>query len=288
MFCQQYISYIKAFLEQTLEIYTLQDCLEILVFIAISYKSLIWLKQDHTKNLLINAYIYIGLLTFAYISSCSILFHTLLIAAPICIIFALIIHQKQLQKNFILSSKTNLSLQKTPQKNWLESLLQSCLYASHQKKNIVCIIERSQHLQPLLHAPYLLQIPIQEHITNLLLASTKITDNCILWIDDQGIIQSINVSWNHTLINELIIKPQNTLSLQHEAALLLTEKTDALVFSIDTTFNNNIIWYKGSCIKQNTTQNLLLFIHKILKKQTISPVVLQKRNDHDQRNTFTS
>lgn len=288
MFCQQYISIASNFFAQTLEIYTLQDGLEIIIFILITYKSFIWLKQDHTKNLLLNSYLYMSLLIFAHISSCSILFHTLLISAPICIIFALIIHQKQLQKNFVLSSKTNLNLQKTPQKNWLESLLQSCLYASHQKKNIICIIERSQHLQPLLHTQYLLQIPIQENITNLLLASSKITDNCILWIDESGIIQSINVSWNHTLINELIIKPDNAQSLQHEAALLLTEKTDALVFSIDTASNTHTIWYKGSCIKQNTIQHLLQFINKILKTPTESSIVLKKRNDHDQRNSFTS
>lgn len=287
MFCQQYISFAANFFAQTLEIHTIQDCIEITAFIFLTYKCLIWLKQDHTKNLLLSSYMYICVTIFAYLSSCSVLFHTLLISAPVSIIFALIIHQKQLQKNFILSSKTNLDFQKMPQANWLKSLLQSCLQASHHKKNIVCIIERSQNLKPLLHTSYLLQIPIQEDITTLLLASSKVTDNSILWIDELGIIQSINVLWNHTLINELIIKPKTSQSLLHEAALLLTEKTDALIFSINTSSDAHTVWYKGSCIKQNTVELLLQFINKILKPQASSSIVLKKRNDHGQSNTFT-
>lgn len=288
MFCQQYLTLLKDFFTQTLNVYTMQDCLEVCTFSYISYKSLIWLKQDHTKNLLLSFYSYLGLLLFAHLSSCTILFHTLLLSAPICIIFVMIIHQKQLQKNFVLSSKTHINLQTTPTKNWLESLLQSCLLVSHQNKNIICIIERSQHLQSLLQAPYLLQAPIKQDLTNLLLASNKISDPCLLWIHESGSIQSINVSWSDTLINELIIKPHNTLSLFHEAALLLTEKTDAIIFSIHTDTDTHTIWYKGSCIKQNTVQQLLQFMNKILKTPTLSSALLKERNNHDQSNTFAS
>lgn len=287
MFCQQYISIFANFFAQTLGIYMMQDCLEIIIFILITYKSLTWLKQDHTKNLLINSYLYISLLIFAYISSCFILFHTLLVFAPISIIFTIIVHQKQLQKNFILSSKTHLNLQKNPRENWLEILLQSCLYASHKKKNIICVIERSQHLQDLLHYPYLLQIPIQQDITNLLLSSNKITDHCILWIDEQGIIQSINVLWSKTLLNELIIKPKDPQLLLHEAALLLTEKTDAIIFSINITSDTHAIWYQGSHLKHNTAQHLLQFINKILNAPTMSSINLKERKNHDQSNSFT-
>ena len=287
MFCQQYFAYLIEFCAQTFELYAIQDLIEIAIFIYITYKCLLWLKQDHTKNLLIGSYSYMAILIAAHFCSCNILFSTLLLATPICIIFALIIHQKQLQKNFILSSKIKATLAATPQKNWLESLIQSCLIAAHQQKNIVCIVERSQHLSPLLQTPFILQVPIQQDITNFILSSSKISDSCLLWIHESGTIYSINVAWGDVLLNELILKPRNAQSLLQEAALLLTEKTDALVFSIHTTSDTHTIWYKGSCIKQTTVQHMLQFIAKILKTPTASSVVLKKGNDHDQSNTFT-
>src|SRR5690606_24231974 len=154
----------------------------------IIYRCLIWLKQDHTKNLLLGSYAYMGMLVFANLSSCDVLFSALFIGAPICALFAITIHQKQLQKNFLLSSKAPRHFSFVSAKNWLESIIQSCLIASYNKKKIICIIERTQHLQPLLQAPFMLQVPIQQEFTNLLLGSDKITEQSILWIHESGII----------------------------------------------------------------------------------------------------
>ena len=262
MFCQQYLKYIIEFNEQILGLYYIQDFLEVAIFISLTYKCLTWLKQDNTKNLLLGSYLYISLVVFSYLTSCNILFFTLMLAMPICILFVLVIHQKQLQKNFLLSSKTNIVLTSTPQNNWLESFIQSCLISSHNKKDLTCIIERSQNLQPLIKSPFILNLPIQKEITNLILASSKINDQSLFWINESGTIQSINVEWSDLLLSELIIKPNNNSTLSNEAAILLTQKTDALIFSIHTLSDTHTIWYKGTCIKQATIPQLLKFINK--------------------------
>ena len=287
MFCQQYLKYIIEFNEQILGLYYIQDFLEVIIFISITYKCLIWLKQDNTKNLLFGSYLYISLIIFSYLTSCNILFFTLMLAMPICILFVLVIHQKQLQKNFLLSSKTNHVFASMPQKNWIDSFVQSCLIASHNKKNITCIIERSQHLQPLLKPPFMLYIPIQQEITNLILESNKINEQSLFWINESGIIQSINVEWNDLLLSEIIIKSNNNKTLSNDAAMLLTEKTDALIFAIHTLSDTNTIWYKGTCIKQATIQQLLKFIHKVLDPQSTNPIILKKRINNDQRDNIT-
>lgn len=288
MFYDQYITYFQAFCAHSLGLHSLSDCLEVMSFITITYLCLNWLKQDHTKNLLLGSYAYFCLLVVAHLSFCNILFATMLFGAPICIVFALIIHQKQLQKNFVLATKQQFSLAITPQKNWIETLIQSCLIASHQQKKITCIIERSQNLGPLLDTPFLLQLPIQQDIIPFLLASSKITDHSIFWIHESGIIESVNVTWSNVLKNEIIIKPHTTTALTHEAALLLTAKTDALIFSLHTAADTHTIWYQGTSLKQATIQHVLQSVKNIISTPSTTPVILKKRTDHDQSSAFTS
>lgn len=287
MFYQDFFIYFFTMCTQTLGLYSIQDYIELLVFIVIIYKTLNWLKQDHTNNLLLGSYAYFAMLLFSYSSNCTILFSTLLFAMPLCIMFALIAHQKQLQKNFILSTKQQFVSTSLPQKNWIENVIQSCLIACHHNKTIVCIIERSQDLNPLLQTPFLLHIPIQQDIVSFLLASTKVTDNSMLLIHESGIIQSINVTWSQLLLNELIIQPTNSKNLTHEAALILTQKTDALLFTISTNTDHHTIWYQGACLKQTTIQQLLIYIKNILSTTHV-PVLLKKRINHDQSSSFTS
>lgn len=286
MFYQDCCTYFFNMCKQTLGLYSIQDYIELLVFVGIIYKILSWLKQDHTNNLLLGSYAYFAMLLLSYNISCTILFSTLLFAMPLCIIFALIAHQKQLQKNFILSTKQPFIATSLPQKNWIENVIQSCLVACHQKKTVVCIIERSQNLNPLLQTPFLLHIPIQQDIVSFLLASTKITENSMLLIHESGIIQSINVTWSQLLLNELIVQPTNSKNLTHEAALVLTQKTDALLFTISTNTDHHTIWYQGTCLQQTTIQQLLICIKNILSTTHV-PVLLKKRINHDQSSSFT-
>lgn len=285
MFYSQYIAYIQEFGAELLNLYTLQDYIEVTFFIFITHKALFWLKQDHTKHLLLTSYAYFSLLATTYLTSCSVLFVTLLLIAPAYIVFCIVIHQKQLQKNFISSSKKYFTPHTAPPKNWLENLIQSCLIASHNKKNITCIIERNQSLQALLNATITLQTPIQKKTTNFILASEKIDQNCLLWTQSSGIIQGINVQWSSFLTDEILVKPKDTLALYYEAALLLTEKTDAIIFAINTTSDMHTIWYQGKCIQQVSVQQLLNFIKKIIQEPIEHKNQIIKGKHYDQQHT---
>ncbi|MBI2352645.1 hypothetical protein HYV11_00185 [Candidatus Dependentiae bacterium] len=283
MFFFHYFTYFLNIINHSLGLYSIQDVIEVFFFITITYKSMLWLRQDHTKQLLLNIYGYFALLSFSYLCSCPILFSTLLICSPLYLFFIMIIHQKQIQKNFILSQKEPFLSKIIPDKNWLENLIQACLISSHQNKSIVCIIERTQHLDPLLQISFKAQIPIQGDIVSFLLASTKISDHSLMWIHESGFIQSLNLEWSSLLLNELILPPTDQSILLHELALLLTKKTDAFIFSISASQKNKyFIWHQGTFFQETTIQSLLSKIKIIMTTQSI---YLKKGIIHAQGNT---
>lgn len=288
MFYDQYVTFFQEFCTELLGLYLYQDYIEVLVFIAIIYKALMWLKQDHTKHLVLASYSYFTLLSCSYYLSCTILFSTLLLLTPALIMFFIVTHQKQLQKNFVLPSNKYITPATTPDKNWLDGLIQSCLIASHQQKHMICILERNDSLQALLHAPFMLQVPIKQDITNLLLASSNITSHSLLWIHQSGTIQSINVSWSSFLTSELIPRSPNAMTNTYDAAQLVTQKTDAIIFEINAAADTHTIWYQGKCIKQVTVQQLLLFVKEIVQYPHLHQPTKSKRKQNDQKHTSAS
>ncbi|MBM18138.1 MAG: hypothetical protein CL947_03685 [Epsilonproteobacteria bacterium] len=288
MLYEQLLTHIKEFGAELLGLYLIQDYFEIIFFILITYKFLSWLKQDNTQQLLFTFYTYFSLITITYFSSCSILFSTLLYFGPVYIVFCIIAHQKQLQKNFVLPSKKYFTPTTIPEKNWLASLVQSCLQASHKQKNIFCIIEKNYNLSALLQTKYMLQLPVQKDIINLLLTSQDVQNNTLLWVHHSGLIQSINAKWNDLIINEMLIEPKDTTTLNHEAALIMTQKTDTLIFSIDTISDTHTVWYGGKCLKQVSVQQLLNFTEKTLYDVATNTSIIQKRNPDDQKQKHSS
>ncbi|HSW76575.1 MAG TPA: hypothetical protein VLG50_05995 [Candidatus Saccharimonadales bacterium] len=247
--------YLFEFCAQQLGLYTYQNYIELCLFVIVTYKSLTWLKSDHTKPLLLYTYAYCALFFTSYYLSCNILFFTMLLCSPAFIIFCMIAHQRQLQKNFVTSSLKYITPKTIPNKNWFEILTRSCLLASYQKKQIICVVQRTDHLETLLHAPYELHLPIQQEITQLLFSSTALDNPTIVWAQDCGIIHSINVTWQKNVTQELLLL--NEKNIHHMASTLLTKKTDAFIFLIDATTHKHALWYQGKCLQLLTIDQLL-------------------------------
>jgi len=280
--------YIFEFCGQLLGLYTYQNYIELFLFIVATYKSFVWLKNDHTKPLLLYSYGYFALLFTSYYFSCSILFYTMLLCAPALVVFCIVAHQKQIQKNFVVSSSKHVTPQTIPNKNWLEILTRSCLVASYQKKQIMCVVERADHLGTLLHAPYMLQLPIQQEITDLLLSSTALNNPTILWVQRSGVIHSVNATWQKNLTKELLLlNDQDVLAQNHEAATLLTKKTDAFIFLINASSNQHELWYQGKCLQLITIDQLLKCGKEIMHDRQHPLTHDKKGNMYDQKYNTT-
>src|SRR3989339_2074040 len=170
------------FANNYLQIYSGIDWVEILFFIFITFKISSWLNKDHTKPLLLYFYSYFATLFSAYFFQLTTVYQLMLVTAPIYFVLLVIHHQKNLQKNFILSKNKPLTPAKVIHKEWLETLVRSCLIASHHKKNVTCVIEQSDSLESLINKPFTIDIPIQKHIIDMLLESVSYNDTKLILV----------------------------------------------------------------------------------------------------------
>ncbi|OGB86465.1 hypothetical protein A3J41_02815 [candidate division TM6 bacterium RIFCSPHIGHO2_12_FULL_38_8] len=258
-------SYMHEFCADQLSLYTWQNYIEVCAFSYILYKILRWLQQDHTKHLILHVYAYAGIMILSGLTGCITLFWTMFIIMPVAMVACIIMHQKQLQKNFILASGKDLTPHSLPTKNWLDLFVRSCLLFAYQHKQFYCIIERSDHLAPLLQSPCNLYLALQQNIIDLVLSSTALHNPAILWLTDSGIINSVNVTWQPILTNE-ILTPQHQTT-HHAEILLLTAKTDALVWSIDPTTKLAMLWHQGKSMHKLTIDQLLTSSKQILNQK---------------------
>lgn len=268
---------LQDFCAQQLGLYSYQNYIEVIIFSLVIYKTLRWLQQDHTKQLLLYVYAYASVMIASRMLSCPTLFWVMFILMPVVALLCIVVHQKQLQKNFILGSTKYVTPETMPTKNWLEVFIRSCLLTSYQNKQIFCVMQREDELATLLHAPYALQLPIQEEIVRLILSSNALNNPSIIWITQSGTINSVNASWKESLIQELLsvsIENQN-----HACANLLTKKTDAVVFSIDPTTRLAMIWHQGKSLHQITIDQLITSCKQILYKNIANQSV-QKSGVH--------
>lgn len=271
MFLLLPFSYIKEFCADQLGLYCYQNYIEVMVLSFLIYLGLRWLQQDHTKHLVLYVYGYSFIMVSSYLLSCTILFWIMFTTLPIFLITNIVIHQKQLQKNFMVASSKQITTHTIPSKNWFDVLIRSCLLASYHNKQIICIIERSQPVSSLLQTPYQLNVPIQHDIIELLFSSNALHTPCLLWINQSGNIISINSGWKQTVQDQLFA---TTSTEQHiEAIKMAIQRTDALIFSVDTSTHLATLWYQSKTLQNITIDQLLTFGKQILQLSTITKPV---------------
>ena len=266
------------FAHNYLQIYSLIDCIEIIFFMVVTFNISSWLYKDHTKPLLLYFYSYFALLFSSYFFQLTTVYQVMLITAPIYFILLIVHHQKNLQKNFILSKHKPLTPVKFIHKEWLETLIRSCLVASHQKKNITCIIEQQDSLETLIDKPFILDIPIQKQIIDMLLESVSCDKNKLIHVHRNGTFISMNAAWSDLIINELIF---TQISEDQEYAKIITGKTDAILFHINSQHQYHFIAHQGKIIEHVTIDQALKLIKNLLYKKNNEDLLSSQGINHD-------
>lgn len=271
-----------------LQIYSLKDILEVSFFIFCIYKISTWLNKDHTKPLLLYFYGYFATLFSAYFFNLSTMYQVTLASAPIFFTLLIVHHQKNFQKNFILSQQKPINPGQIPHKQWLEILVRSCLVASHHKKNITCIIERNDDISPLLEKPFTIDIAIQKQIIDMLLESAAYNDHKLIWVTQHGHLMSINASWSDLVINELIFNQISPQQLPQEYAKVVTTKTDAMILHINTEQTFNFVAHQGKIVENLTIDQELKLIKKILHTKPADDITVKGTSHVENKNTSIS
>jgi len=268
------------FANNYLQIYSVIDCVEILFFVFAAFKISSWLNKDYTKPLLLYFYNYFTILFSAYFFQLTTVYQLMLVTAPIYFVLLIVHHQKNLQKNFIISKNKPLTPAKSIHKEWLETLIRSCLVASHHKKNITCVIEQVDSLETLINKPFSLDIPIQKQIIDMLLESVSYDNTKLITVDRHGTILSINASWSDLVINELIFTPIHERQLPKEYAKIITEKTDSILVHINSEHQNHFVAHQGKIIENITIDQTLKLIKNLLYKKD-SEISLSQGVNHE-------
>ncbi len=194
-----------------------RDALEIISISTIVYYFASWLKKDTEKNLSLPFYIYCASFIISHYLNLQILSSILLFGSPIILTVFILMHQKSLQKNFVVS--TRLDIEKQSRYNWVEELVKSALYAVNQNQKVLFIIEQRDSLSTLLQADWIINALFSKEIFELVLKNKNIEN---IWLNQDGILVAPNAKWSFS----------EDLQNFEADALIATTNTDAIIIKV--------------------------------------------------------
>ncbi len=257
-----------------LNIFAIQDMLEILFFSAIVFSFVKWLKQDQHTNLL--TYFYLGacILVSAYFLDLQniVLFYSA--SWPIMVLIFIVIHQKSLQKNYV-AARTLIPNKKIDQTTWL-TLTMSALFKSLQhKKNTIFVIEGNDSLDEFIHQPITVNSPIQKQLLDMIIeSSTLLTDHIIL-LSQYGKLIALNGTWQKDIDPLWLDKKHESYLPWEQEALYWSTYLDALIFNADSLTKKITIIAHGTRITHLTSDKAINVIEQFLRKN-LSTTKLQE------------
>lgn len=253
------------------------DFLEIIFFSGIIYLFSVWLSTDKKKNLLVYFYCYCACIFTSYFLNAVTISTFLIYISPVALILFIIFHQDVLQRNFI-TLHTEQPIDYDIFVDWLENLIRTALYAINNNKQLICVIENESDLASYLQTSFLIQSPLAQNIMCLVIDSASFDQEKLFWCNRKGKLVAINASWN---IPRNVETPHNNMPLWQQDALLMTLKTDTIVFKADPRTRNFDCVIKGILYQNVTAHNLIPLIkknmHHIRKGDIIHENVNQKK-----------
>lgn len=254
---------------QYLKLYSWRDCVEIMILATIIYKATRWLSRDKTLAPLSFFYGYCLLLIGTYYLNLSVVNTVLLFASPVCLVLMIVMHQYSLQKNVIAYKSIKPAYEE--QYDWADELMRACLNALNKNKDIVCLIERSDALKDVLEAPYYLNADLRKHVLELLFEHLPDRVPTMIWVHACGKVVAINARCVADKDAIVFDDTAAEIPLWKQDALLLTQKTDALLFHIAPANRLFDVFIKGKVVEGLTAVHALTLLrHQLLKDGTIS------------------
>lgn len=210
-------------------VWYLKSGLEIVFFSAIIYFFSVWLKKDKRHNLLLHFYAYCFLFCFASLFHLATIVTFLIYATPFTLVLFVIFHQELLQRNFVTLKQSIISAQEE-NSDWIEQLIRASLHAINNKKQLMCVIEHYSDLKPFISTPVILQSPLTQNLLTVLIDSQSFDHNKMVWCSAHAKIVGINASWNIAHDTAWQSQAVKELDAWQQDALLMTLKTDIIVF----------------------------------------------------------
>lgn len=238
----------------------LKDALEIIFFTSVFYLFCVWLKKDKSHNLLVYFFGYCSIFCCAVLLNLATIVTFLLYATPIVLILFIIFHQELLQRNFI--TLTQMPITSVDVTDWHEQLIRASLHAINNNKQLICVIEHRADLAPFLYAPIILNSPLAQNLVTLVIDSTGFDQKKILWCNTQGKLLGINGEWQITAHQTWQTQSVHELPTWKQDALLMTLKTDTIIYKADPSKRAFDVIIKGMAYENLAAHQTLLLLKK--------------------------
>lgn len=239
---------------------TWRAIVEILFFSTLFYQISLWLKKDRHLNLLGYWYGYCVVGLVAHALQLNTISSVLFLFAPTIIMLFMMMHQEQLQKNFV--ALRTLQPARTPTADWVEQLIRSCLVSVNNNKGLICVIERTDSLQDFLTTNCLFNAELHGATFDTLITSDIFNDKKLVWLNDHGTLRGLNASWDLGIDD--VWHAAADIPAWQQDALFFTQKTDAIVLGITTANRSFTIIARGKRYENIAAHNALKFLKKII------------------------
>lgn len=253
------ISALSTFFHTYTYFITWRAMVEILFFSTLFYQMSLWLKRDRHHNLLAYWYSYCLLGLVAHYLQLNTISSVLFFFTPSIIMLFLMMHQEQLQKNFVALRR--LTPARAASADWLEQLVRSCIVAVNNNKSLVCVIERDDSLEDFLTAPFIFNAELHSSTFDMLI-NTTYNDKKLIWFNDRGTLRGINAAWN--IPHDEFLNTNIEMPTWQQDALFFTAKTDAITLGIDLNDRSFTIITRGKSFEHIAAHNALKFIKKLV------------------------
>lgn len=256
-----------------------RNVIEILFFSALFYQAALWLKKDHTKNLLPYFYGFIALAFGAHLVHLPSISYILLVSWPVALLLFIVMHQKTLQHNFI--ALKNIQAPKAPTADWIETLLAHSLSSLNNNSPFYCVIEHTDALDSFIYSPLMIEAPLQKELLTFIKSSNAFNPDAMLWIDAHGMVRGVNCSWRVSFNNSgnNNLDKQNNLQNWLHDTLLHTSNSDLLAFFADPATHSFTLIHRGKIAHHLNAQHLLYQLTKEYKnkQKTVSQAGLSQK-----------
>lgn len=252
-----------------------QDCLEILLFSFAVYKPSRWLLLDREKNLLMYLYSAVGLFVAADYLNLATLRATYYAFWPGIALLFMIAHKRSLQKNFVTAQ--NIKAATLPDESWIEALTRSAFVGIRHNLDVTFVIEHHDNLDNTLHTTTPMDAQLNKETMDLIMTSTQLNNESIIWVSSDGVIKGINVTWN--------FGTDEAANDWEQRALLITSHTDAIVCRLDATTRMFSLIAQETYIPQATVEHTMNLLRSCVRTGHQS---FEELTNHDHTTPTTS
>lgn len=238
------------------------DGVEIVIISYLFYRLSVWLKSDQHKSLVPLLYGYTLFLFASYLLPLQTLNSFLLAFSPALLMVFILLHQKTLQKNFV-AFKT-IAPAKIVTDDWLEVMIRASLVSLSKKKKLMFVIERNHSLHEFTTTSCTINAELHKPLLDMVLESALFDQSKFLLINSNGTLLSANSSW-HSVDTDYAVPNLMHTDLGHQAALMVTAKTDALVICANPESKSCTLIIGGTVVDQLNAAQLFTLIKKYLR-----------------------